>query len=181
MYLDFLLLQERIEGHVLEGPPPVGFDCARHAQNRFRNERAWADQEELLSTTYLYRVEGRVAAYATVRMTGIVLGTREKPASIPYKQIAALHLVQLGVDRRFKGAGLGSYVVGDVIGLGWEVSEHVGCRYLALDAHPDLAGWYARQGFTINTTMQKQRIDASAGGESGATLPVSMRFDLLNL
>ena len=181
MHLDFLLSQERIEGHVLEGPPPAGFNCARDAQNRFLYERAWAEQEELVSTTYLYRIEGRVAAYATVCMTGVVLGTREKPASIPYKQIAALHLVQLGVDRRFQRVGLGSYVVGDVIGLGWEVSEHIGCRYLALDAHPDLVGWYERQGFSTNKTMQKQRVEAATSRESGAPLPVSMRFDLLNL
>lgn len=181
MYLDFLFAQQRIEGAILEGPPPGGFDCAREAQNRFLYERAWPEQEELLTTTYLYRLEGHVAAFATVCMTSIVLGTREKPASIRYTHVAALHLAQVAVDRRFQRTGLGSHVVGDIIGLGWEVSEDVGCRYLALDAEPGLVGWYQRQGFTINRTMQKQRMEAFADQERQQELPVSMRFDLLNL
>lgn len=172
---------EGIKGEWLEAPPPAGFDCARDAQNRFLYEHAWTDQEELLSMTYLYRVRQAVAAYATVRMTDLVLGTREKPRSVRYKHIGALHLAQLGVDRRFQREGLGRQVVGDVIGLGCELSEHVGCRYLSLDAQPDLVNWYEEQGFTINKVMQKQRIEQEGGKRMPGPLPVSMRFDLMEL
>jgi GNAT superfamily N-acetyltransferase len=169
-----------IEGDRLEGPPPAGFDCARDAQNRFLYDCAWLDQQEAVSTTYLYYVQGFVAAYATVCMHAIVLGTRERPRSIRYKQVAAVHLAQLGVDRRFQGEGLGHRVIADMVGLARESSEFIGCRYLALDAHPDLIGWYAKRGFRINKVMQKQRIEAAAGKHDPADIPVSMRFDLLD-
>jgi GNAT superfamily N-acetyltransferase len=168
-----------IEGDRLEGPPPAGFDCARDAQNRFLYDSAWLDQQEAVSTTYLYYIQGLIAAYATVCMHGIVLGTRERPRSIRYKQVAAVHLAQLGVDRRFQGEGLGRRVIADMVGLARESSEFVGCRYLALDARPDLVGWYAKRGFRINKVMQKERIEAATGKRDPADIPVSMRFDLL--
>ncbi len=177
---DDLFFLPSLEGDRMEGPPPSGFDCAREAQNLFFYQQAWPDQEESISTTYLYYVQGIVAAYATVCMHAIVLGTREKPRSIRYKQIPAVHLAQMGVDRRFQGTGMGRRVVADVIRLARESSEFVGCRYLALDAVPDLLDWYAYWGFRINKMMQKQRLDAAAGRVDPAELPVSMRFDLLD-
>lgn len=169
----------RITGDVLDEPPPLGFDCAREAQNRFLYQHAWPEQHEWLSTTYLYHVDGVLAAYASVCANAIVLGSREKPRSIRYKQIGAMKLAQLGVDRRFQGRGLGRSVVSDMISLAREVSEYVACRYIALDAQPDLVEWYSAQGFRINKTEQKQRIEAAAGRIDPLNLSVSMRFDLL--
>lgn len=170
-----------IEADRLEGPPPPGFDCAREAQNRFLYEHAWSDQLEALSTTYLYHVQGVVAAYATICMHSIELGTREKPRSIRYKQISAVQLAQLGVDRQFQGEGLGRRIIADMIGLARESGEYVGCRYLALDSRPDLVDWYAKSGFRINKVMQKRRIEAAAGARDRSELTVSMRFDLLDI
>jgi hypothetical protein len=172
---------DRISGDVLEEPPPGGFDCASEAQNRFLYERAWVEQQERLSTTYLYYVDRIMAAYAAVCASAIVLGTREKPSSIRYKQIGVMKLAQLGVDRRFAGWGMGRSIVSDMIALGREVSDFVACRYVALDAQPDLVQWYAGQGFRINRSEQKQRIEAAAGKRDPAEVPVSMRFDLLGL
>lgn len=177
---DDLIFLSALEGDRLAGPPPSGFDCAREAQNRFLYQQAWTDQEESISTTYLYSVQGVLAAYATVCMHAIILGTREKPRSIRYKQIPAVHLAQMGVDRRFQGTGMGRRILADVIRLARESSEFVGCRYLALDAIPDLLDWYARWGFRINKVVQKQRLEGAAGRVDQAELPVSMRFDLLD-
>lgn len=177
---DYSYPSRDITGTPLQGPPPPGFDCARDAQNRFLYGSAWTDQQEMLSITYLYYVQNIPAAYCTVLMSSIILGTREKPRSIPYKQIAALKVAQLGVDRRFQGGGLGRRVVGDMVGLAREEAADVGCRYVVLDAKPDLVSWYERQGFRINRRMQKDRVEAAAGTGQPQELAVSMRFDLLS-
>jgi GNAT superfamily N-acetyltransferase len=176
---DAIFSSEDFVGRKLDEPAPSAFDCAREEQNRFLHERAWRDQQAWLSTTYLYYEAGVVVAYATAAMDAVILGTREKPRSIPYKFISSLKVLQLGVDRRFQGQGVGSQVLIDIIALARAVAKQVGCRYVTLDAQPDLVTWYQSRGFQINRTWQKQRIEAAAGRTDATNLPVSMRFDLL--
>jgi ribosomal protein S18 acetylase RimI-like enzyme len=89
-----------------------------------------------------------------------------------------LKLAQLGVDQRFQGLGLGREVIADVVALAREAALRVGCRYVSLDAHPDLVGWYERHGFVVNKLHQKERIAAASGNADPTRLAVSMRFDL---
>ncbi|HEX6370629.1 MAG TPA: GNAT family N-acetyltransferase [Longimicrobium sp.] len=161
----------------LEDVPPSGFDCGRESQTRFLYDYAWHDQRQRVSTTYLYHVAELLAAYATVCMDAIPLGRRERPSAIRYQEIAALKLAQLGVDRLFQGRGYGSFAVASVIALAIELSQRAGCRYVTLDAKPNLVEWYQSLGFEINQLKQKQRI-AAAADRNPDEIPVSMRFDL---
>lgn len=156
---------------------PLDFTSGRHDQDMFLRERAWWDQQQRPSTTYLYHMDNSVAAYATVCMWSILLGTREKPAGVRYKTIAALLLAQLGVHEIWQGNGLGRMVVAAVIDLATAVSAMVACRYVVLDARPELVAWYERQGFVINKVEQRAREEAAAR-RGATTIPVSMRFDL---
>lgn len=167
----------RIKPRKLQAPPPPGFDCEQRMQNAFLHERAWVDQNERISTTYAYYVFEVLAAYGTVCMHSIVLGTREKPPTIPYRIVGALKLVQLGVDAAYQSQGLGQIVVTDMVELAIKLSARAGCRYVALDARPELVGWYERQGFVINKVEQRAREEAAAH-RGASNIPVSMRFDL---
>jgi GNAT superfamily N-acetyltransferase len=162
--------------HKLEGTPPAGFDCRREAQNEFLYDWAWPDQRQRLSTTYLYTAGRTVVAYTAVCMDALLLGTREKPSVLHYRNIGALKLAQLGVHHAFQGRGLGAVAVGDVIALALELSQQVGCRYVTLDAQPDVVGWYQELGFKVNKLIQKQRIAATTRNPD--EVPVSMRLDL---
>jgi GNAT superfamily N-acetyltransferase len=166
-----------VEVRRLAGPPPHGFDCQREAQNRFLYDRAWQDQRERLTTTYLYYAFGVLAAYGTVCMDSLVLGTREKPRSARYRYIGALKIAQLGVNRAHQGQGLGQTVVADLIRLAYRISERAGCRYVTLDSARDLLGWYEYQGFVINKATQSAR-EAAGAGRGAENIAVSMRFDL---
>jgi GNAT superfamily N-acetyltransferase len=161
----------------LDGDPSPGFDCGRESQTRFLYDYAWHDQRQRVSTTYLYHVLELLAAYATVCMDAISLGRRERPSAIRYQEIGALKLAQLGVDRMFQGRGYGALAVADTIALAVELSQRAGCRYVTVDAKPDLIGWYQSLGFEINQLKQKQRI-AAVGDRNPDEIPVSMRFDL---
>lgn len=161
----------------LEGDPPSGFDCGRDAQTRFLYERAWHDQRQRVSTTYLYYLTGLLAAYTTVCMDSIPLDRRERPSTIRYGEVGALKLAQLGVDHSFQGHGYGAMAVATMIALAIELSRYAGCRYVTLDAKPDLVEWYRGLGFEVNRLKQKQRI-AAAAGRNPDEIPVSMRFDL---
>jgi ribosomal protein S18 acetylase RimI-like enzyme len=163
----------------LDGPPEHGFDCGRPEQTMFLYERALADQEAQLSVTHLYYVQGILGAYATVCMDALPLGRREREPAMRFQEVGALKLAQLGVSLTFQGMGLGRFVVGDVISRAQGESERVGCRYVTLDAQPDLVGWYERLGFQRNTLRQDRRLqDALAHGRDPASIAVSMRYDL---
>jgi ribosomal protein S18 acetylase RimI-like enzyme len=90
-----------------------------------------------------------------------------------------MKLAQLGVHRAFQGMGLGRTVVADVVEFARDEASRVGCRYVTLDAQPDLVGWYESLGFERNILRQDQRMQtALAHRRDPASIPVSMRFDL---
>jgi GNAT superfamily N-acetyltransferase len=161
----------------LDGVPPPGFDCGRDTQTRFLYEYAWHDQRQRVSTTYLYHVSDLLAAYTTVCMDAIPLDRRERPGTIRYRETGALKLAQLGVDQAFQGRGYGAMAVASIIVLAIELSRYAGCRYVTLDAKPDVVEWYQGLGFEINQLKQKHRL-AAAPGRNPDEIPVSMRFDL---
>jgi GNAT superfamily N-acetyltransferase len=165
----------------LESPLLPAFDCGREAQNQFLSDWAWHDQNELVSATHLYFVRGMLGAYATISLSALTLGSREKPRAIRHKSIGAVKVLQLGVDRRFQGRRLGTVIIADMIALARVVSRRMGCRYLVLDAQPEVVGWYEARGFRINKAEQKQRMDAAViANRPLDEIAVSMRFDLLD-
>ena len=164
--------------HVLDGPPEWGFDCGRADQTEFLYERAWEDQQALLSVTYLYYLSGILAAYATVCMDALPLSRRER-GEVRYQEVGALKLAQLGVHRSFQGRGLGRFLVADIIGRAHTVATRVGCRYVTLDSQPDMVSWYEELGFKRNQLHQDQRVqNAVVHGRDPEKIAVSMRFDL---
>lgn len=177
----FSLSPDELISHRLEDPLLPAFDCRREAQNRFLRESAWHDQQEWLSTTYLYYAHGILVAYATISASALTLGSRERPRAIRRKATSAIKLLQFGVDRRFQGLGVGTEVLADVIAFARECSPRIGCRYLALDAQPDLVRWYEARGFLINKAEQKHRIAAAMGKRPIDQIAVSMRFDLMDV
>lgn len=163
----------------LDGPPAAAFDCGRAEQTAFFLERAFEDQRARLSVTYCYYFKGMLAAFATICSDALPLGRRERDRTIRYQDVGAIKLAQLGVDVRFQGMGLGRLVVADVIRRARRECDDVGCRYLTLDAQPDLVRWYERQGFERNELRQERRIqEALAHGRDPARIAVSMRYDL---
>lgn len=164
----------------LDGPPEAGFVCDHEDQTSFLYERAWNDQQQLVSVTYLYYVHGILAGYATVCLDAIQLGRRERGFHIRYETVGALKLAQLGVHRTFAGMGLGTYIVADVVGIARTLSTTAGCRFVTVDAREDMVRWYEnRLGFKHNTEMQSYRIDlAVKKNRDPGRLAVSMRFDI---
>ena len=169
---------DEVVPRLLDGPPPLRFDCGRESQNQFLYESAWLDQEERVSATHLYFVRGLLAGYCTLCLEALELGTRERAKTIRYKRIGAVKLAQLGVDLSFQGSGLGHLVVADVTNIARNQWTSTGCRYVVVDAKPDLVAWYKGLGFVENRLMQKQRIEAAESRGYSGPISVSMRLDL---
>jgi GNAT superfamily N-acetyltransferase len=129
--------------------------------------------------TYCYYLDEVLAAYAAVCMDAISLGKKERESDVRYSQVGAVKLAQLGVSVPFQHKGLGRRLLADVIGLARKVATEIGCRYVTLDAQPELERWYESLGFHRNHLRQTQRIlDALTQGREPERIAVSMRFDL---
>ena len=129
--------------------------------------------------THCYYHDGVLAAYAAVCMDAIPLGKKERESDVRYPQVGAVKLAQLGVSVPFQHMGIGRLVLADVIGLARKAAKEIGCRYVTLDAQPDLLGWYESQGFHRNHLRQTERVlDALTHGREPERIAVSMRFDL---
>lgn len=163
----------------LDGPPEPGFDCGHADQNSSLYQHAWTDQQESVSTTYKYYLNGVFAAFATVSMDGLPLSFRERGPRLRYETLGATKLGQLGVDLRFQGRGLGEAIVADIIGLARETGRNIGCRFVAVDARPGLDGWYEKLAFKPNRLLQQRRIEQALEKRRDVQgLATSMRYDL---
>lgn len=165
----------------LEGKPPLDFDCDRDEQNEFLHARAIEDQTRMLSVTYLAHASGIVVGFMTLAMDAIALQTKEKPDSnIPYKRFSAVKIAQLATDRRWQGRGIGKSMVAFAAHTALRLQNQVGCRYLTVDAKPDVVDWYGAQEFKINKIAKKERLElAQMRNVDPDSLPISMRQDLV--
>jgi GNAT superfamily N-acetyltransferase len=162
----------------LDGDPPLSFDCGNEEQNEYLLYQARQDQETLIAVTYLLHVKGIEAAYLTFCMDSLQLG-HEQPEDISRGQVPALKLAQLGVSVGFQGFRLGKYLVGLAIKRAIQLSNEVGCRYLTVDARPDVVSFYQDQGFVKNKVEQRRRRKLARKRDRDLDqLSVSMRFDI---
>lgn len=174
---------EEIELFPMEGQPSPGFKCSREEQNVFLYERAYDEQVDGFSVTYLAFYKGIHAGFLTVAMDAIALQTKEKPRSdVKLVRLPAMKIVQLAVSESLEGQGLGKALVALGVGIALEVRRQVGCRYVTVDAKPDLVEWYADQEFKRNKIDRKEKEErAREHGLDIDEMPVSMRMDLLSL
>lgn len=167
----------------LEGTPPRDFECTRVEQNDFLHERAWSEQAEGFSVTHLAQLHGIVVGYMTLAMDAIPLQTSEKPRSdLRLVRFPAMKIVQLAVDARWEGRGFGQHLVASAAVIAHRLSHTIGCRYLTVDAKPEVVDWYKHREFKINKVDRKALAErAEKAGKDPKLLPLSMRIDLFSL
>jgi GNAT superfamily N-acetyltransferase len=162
----------------LEYNSPIDFDCERLEQNEFLNKYAADDQRISVSVTHILYFKEAPVGFITLIMDEIPLAKDERPQGSRFSRIPALKAAQLGIDKRFKRRGLGKILVAFAIRKAQQLSQEVGCRFVTLDAKPDLKGWYEQQGFIENKLDQKERQDRRSNHRE---LAISMRFDIKEL
>jgi GNAT superfamily N-acetyltransferase len=137
-----LLLKE----HVLDN-----FDCNEPSLNSWLQHRAWMNMLNGASKTYvtcpLKSLE--IAGFYALNM-GQVEGqgvTGSMRRNMP-KQIPAVILGRLAVDRRWHGCGLGSSLIRDAIQRCVTASQHIAARLIIVQAISPVAEvFYRRYGF----------------------------------
>jgi GNAT superfamily N-acetyltransferase len=137
------------ERHRLEG-----FDSGEAELDEWLLRRGWRNQLAEFSRTYVltngHRVVGyhSLSAFAVLRSDAPGRARRQAPRQIP-----AILLGRLAVDRDAQGQGLGAALLQHAMELTVAASEKIGVRMLVVTAlHPDAASFYARFGLQPSPT-----------------------------
>ena len=167
------------------GFAPGGFDCGEEDLTGYLCDgNAAEDGSACFSTTYLVMDGDALVGYFSVLADSIRLQTKERPEGVRYSTAPAIKLGRMGVDRRYRGRNVGTWILDYVVGLARTMVREIGVRYVTLDAlaKPSLVGWYRRYGFVENRG-EKDRKEALKKffrwPKRPSTETISMRYDVL--
>jgi len=145
-----------------EDYPIKPFDCEDEDLNDFLFNEAVSYQKELLATTFVMENDKQTLGYYSLLNDSLQL-KEEMFASksqfrkflrelMPYpkrhlKTIPALKIGRLAIDKTFKGKGLGSVIMANIISKCIKMNEEQACRLITVDAYKQAIPFYQKMGF----------------------------------
>ena len=145
-----------------EDYPIKPFDCEDEDLNDFLFNEAVSYQKELLATTFVMENDKQTLGYYSLLNDSLQL-KEEMFASksqfrkflrelMPYpkrhlKTIPALKIGRLAIDKTFKGKGLGSVIIANIISKCIKMNEEQACRLITVDAYKQAVPFYQKMGF----------------------------------
>jgi len=98
-----------------------------------------------VSTIFTVRYHNQIIAFFTISMSSIGKKDMEFDDKInnkPFHSYPALLLGQIGVDKKYRGQGIGQSICKYCRGLGQQLNENVACAFLILQTTKGLAEQY---------------------------------------
>jgi GNAT superfamily N-acetyltransferase len=126
------------------------FDCGEPALDEWLRRYAGQNRRRDTAATWVIAdADDRVAAYASIAMTGIDRSAaptglaKQAPDPVP-----ALLLGRLAVDRHYSGRGVGTALVAHVLATAVELNTHAAARAVVVNAiNPNARRWWEHLGF----------------------------------
>ena len=146
------------------------FDCEDEDLNDFLFNEATPYQKELLATTFVMENDEQTLGYYSLLNDSLQL-REDMFASksqfrkflrelMPYpkrhlKTIPALKIGRLAIDKSFKGKGLGSVIMANIISKCIKMNKEQACRLITVDAYKQAIPFYQKMGFKFLTEDDK--------------------------
>lgn len=149
---DFLLPDDdltSLDFTEMDGTDPLGV-------NEFATKKVIEYHKNKIATVRVVRYKKSIAAYFTVSMSAISienLDSKEKIASATPIRYPAMLLGQLGVDKKYRGKGVGADICNFCLGLAQEIGEKIACRYVILQTSVDKTSLYEKIGFILSPKL----------------------------
>lgn len=121
-----------------DGTDPLGVD-------EFAKKKALAYHKNKLSTVRVVIYENELVAYFAVSMSSIGIDQLDNKEKIPEatpRRYPSMLLGQLGVDKKYRGRGIGKEICNFCFGLAQETGEKVACRYIVLQTSEEKTSLY---------------------------------------
>ena len=153
-----------------EGYSIKPFGCEDEDLNDFLFNEATPYQKELLATTFVMENDEQTLGYYSLLNDSLQL-REDMFASksqfrkflrelMPYpkrhlKTIPALKIGRLAIDKSFKGKGLGSVIMANIISKCIKMNKEQACRLITVDAYKQAIPFYQKMGFKFLTEDDK--------------------------
>ena len=153
-----------------EGYSIKPFDCEDEDLNDFLFNEATPYQKDLLATTFVMENDEQTLGYYSLLNDSLQL-REDMFASksqfrkflrelMPYpkrhlKTIPALKIGRLAIDKSFKGKGLGSVIMANIISKCIKMNKEQACRLITVDAYKQAIPFYQKMGFKFLTEDDK--------------------------
>jgi GNAT superfamily N-acetyltransferase len=128
------------------------FNCGDEDLNEFIQDDAINQMSAKINVTYLCRYKGHIVAFFTLSADSIKINTDDlegyKDKDIPYKEFPAIKIGRLAVCNPFQSKGIGTKLILLIVGQAFAISEHIGVRYVSVDAYTGSIDFYKKRYFT---------------------------------
>lgn len=111
-----------------------------------------------ITAVYLLRYDNRIIGYFTLSMFVIKAKKVHEKFDGLFNTYPALLLGQMCIDKRYRGAGFGRYIIRFSLGLTRDISKRVGCIGLILHTNEDKARYYQKLGFRLAKREKSDRM-----------------------
>lgn len=145
------------------------FKCEIEDLNDFLINDAFLHQKELLTVTYLFSIDSKLAAFLSLSndivheelfpsKSQFKKFTKVLPHSKRYKQLPAVKIGRLGVDSKYSGKGIGSQII-EMVKNSFTTNNKTGCRFITIDAYNNLKtlSFYKKNEFEFFTEKDKDQ------------------------
>ena len=133
------------------------FACGEPALNRFIKKYALANQENVISRTYVTTRDGQIVGYYTLAFGSVSHdeATDKIKADLPLYPIPVILLARLAVDVKEKGNGLGKGLLRDAMLRTLQAADIAGLRAMLTHAKNNEAKlFYQKFGFEESATHE---------------------------
>lgn len=128
------------------------FSCEIETIDKYLKSRALNDNKQLLSKTYVVTEKGNVIAFCTLILHSLRDAEKEffiDKDKCKEQRVPALLIGQIGVDKNFKGHGIGASLIKKMIKDAITINKYVHFPVIIIDAHKEtLVSYYEEKGFT---------------------------------
>ena len=149
------------------------FDCEDEKLNSFLSEKAIHYQNELLSTTTIIIEKNHAIGYYSLLTDSLKISKTQFESNTSYKKkikelisfekrfvttFPAIKIGRLGIDKQYKGKGLGKLIVNSIIIDAIKINNQIGCKFITVDAYQTSTQFYEKLGFKY-LTISEEKID----------------------
>lgn len=155
-----------------------GFSCGDPDLDDFLRTDAARLQAQNVVRTFVAFYDEQLVGYVALLTDAVELKSNERKKLAlhfhDHPMVPALKVARLAVRSDFQRRRVGEAMLAFAVSRAIELSEHVGCRLLTLDAYQESVGFYERLGFVRNKAKAHED-QATTHERSPHT---SMRLDL---
>ena len=138
------------------------FDCEDEDLNDFLFNEAVPYQKELLATTFVMENDKQTLGYYSLLNDSLQLKeemftsksqyNKFRRHLLPYPKrylsnIPSVKIGRLAIDKTFKGKGLGSVIMANIISKCIKMNQEQACRLITVDAYKQAVPFYQKMGF----------------------------------